>query len=399
MPQLPGRPFQRIAQGLPGLLSDGSPLLDLGIGLLSSSGPSTDPRAGSFGASLADAMQFASERQRQTLVNQLLREQMTARQRQQQALARLPGLLSDTSVAEAAPTQIRSDDSLGLNVDIPGRQSLVPRTSTPGGRRELLGLLPDVAPGALAEQALAQAFPEPQKPGGTELTLQAAERRLGRLTPEQVLEIAGGTGTVINVGQNKLDEPLSTSDLNRVRLPDGSPVELGTTARQAREAGARVFTDAELKRKDSIDNALNTLNTLEQLALDPETGVFVDNGGSRLTNNMVARLANGLVNGLGAFAGTDASIRRTQFNATSQGAIASLVRSMGESGALAEGDVTRALSLIPQLGAAPATERQARAQFETLREIISQGVEKLGGQEAANTVDLGGGVTLRFLED
>jgi hypothetical protein len=56
------------------------------------------------------------------------------------------------------------------------------------------------------------------------------------------------------------------------------------------------------------------------------------------------------------------------------------VRSLGDAGALSEGDVTRALGLIPELGATPATEREARAKFTELRKIISGGVDRLNAQ-------------------
>jgi len=88
------------------------------------------------------------------------------------------------------------------------------------------------------------------------------------------------------------------------------------------------------------------------------------------------------VNGLGSLLGTEASVRRSVFSDTSLGAIGGLVRSMGEAGSLSDGDVTRALALIPQLGATPDTEHEARAKLAELRKIISRGVERSGSQRA-----------------
>ena len=128
-----------------------------------------------------------------------------------------------------------------------------------------------------------------------------------------------------------------------------------------------------------------------------EDGVFVDNGGSLLTSNVLSRLGNGIANGLGSMLGTEQSVRREIFTETARGSISRLVKSMGEAGNLSDGDVSRALSLIPELGATPDTEAKARAKLTELRKIIAQGVSRLGGSRGEDeAIDLGGGVTLRF---
>lgn len=223
---------------------------------------------------------------------------------------------------------------------------------------------------------------------------------LGRdLSEREALTLAGG-GALFEVDEDddEADKPLSATDLARVRQADGSPFPFGTTAAEAQAAGARVFSEAELKQERDVSSALNTLSTLEEMAVGPD-GVFKDEGGSVLTNNVLSRLGSGIVNGLGSLLGTDASIRRSVFNDTSMGAIGSLVRSMGEAGSLSDGDVARALSLIPQLGSTPDTEAKAKANLAELRKIISRGVDKFGGNAASSgRVDLGGGVSLQFLD-
>lgn len=223
--------------------------------------------------------------------------------------------------------------------------------------------------------------------------LDVVEGRLGRaLTSEEVMKLAGG-GTTINIGDKEAEKPIPVTQLPNVRLPDGSTPPLGTTFGEAEEAGARVFSTAELDRRQKTETALNTLDSLEQMAVGPN-GVFVDYGGSPLTNNMLARAANGILDGLAAFGGSEGSVRRAVYTATAQGSISSLVRSMGEAGSLSDGDVQRALALIPMLGALPVTEKQARAQFKELRSIISQGAAALGEAPA----DLGGGVTVEWID-
>lgn len=223
-------------------------------------------------------------------------------------------------------------------------------------------------------------YSKPEKPAAPDTTEAAKkvrdlEAQLGRrLTDPERLDIFGIKP--IDVKPDEQDKPLSPTDLVRLRLPDGSSLPLGTTSRQAAAAGAKAYSDTELTRQVNTSTALNTLGEIKSLALGKD-GAFVDNGGSPLTNNVLARLANGISNGLGAFVGTDASMRRDVFNSTARGSISSLVRSMGEAGSLSDGDVSRALSLIPQLGAKPDTEATARAKFEELQKIISRGATGL----------------------
>lgn len=207
--------------------------------------------------------------------------------------------------------------------------------------------------------------------------LQAIEGYLGRkLNDKEAFTVIGAGELFKAPAGDDLDKPLSPTDLTRLRLPNGATLPFGTTSRQAMQSGAKAFSEADLTRQANISGAMNTLTELKSMALGKD-GVFRDNGGSVVTNNRLARLANGFSNGMGALFGTDASMRREVFNATSQGSISSLVRAMGEAGSLSDGDVKRALSLIPSLGAAPATEAQAKIQFEELEKIIGKGAQNL----------------------
>lgn len=222
-------------------------------------------------------------------------------------------------------------------------------------------------------------YTEPQKPEAPDISEAAKkagelEKIVGRpLTEREKLDLFG---IAPDAKADELDKPLSPTDLVRLRLPNGSSLPLGTTSRQAAAAGAKAYSDTELTRQVNTSTALNTLSEIKNLALG-KNGAFVDNGGSPLTNNVLARIANGISNGLGAFAGTEASMRRDVFNSTARGSISSLVRSMGEAGSLSDGDVNRALSLIPQLGAKPDTEATARAKFDELQKIVSRGASGL----------------------
>ena len=237
-------------------------------------------------------------------------------------------------------------------------------------------------------QQLYRAPPKTQPPDISDAgkKVRDMEAYLGRkLTPAEALTIAGA-GELFKPSAEELDKPLSPTDLTKLRLPDGSTLPMGTTGRQAATAGAKAYSDTELTRQVNVSTALNTLGELRDLAVGKD-GVFVGNGGSPLTNNMLARLANGTNNAMGAFFGTQDSMRRDVFNSTAQGSISSLIRSLGDAGALSDGDVKRALSLIPVLGVSPDTEATAKLKFDELQKIVSRGANSLKSSGSSDQSD------------
>src|SRR5690554_3599620 len=124
---------------LQGLLAGGDPLFDFGIGLLGAS----SPRVGGVGVgeAVAQAQQFAQNRQQQALQLQAMRESMLQRQRQQQAQEQIAGLLGQQTIAQAPPT---ADDPLAA--DVPGLLGMVPTIQTPEGQQQLMGLLAQADP-------------------------------------------------------------------------------------------------------------------------------------------------------------------------------------------------------------------------------------------------------------
>jgi hypothetical protein len=243
--------------------------------------------------------------------------------------------------------------------------------------------------------------PEDVEPSEAERKLAIIRSEFGRdPTPAEVARVLG---IEPKDDDDVLSEQIKPTDLHRVRLPDGTSPPLGTTWGEARAMGAKVYSTEELKRERDIEDAMHLLDQLESLAFSE--GVFLDAGGSILTENVLARSVRGILNGLGALAGTDAAKRRAVFDANARGTLARIVRAMGESGALAEGDIQRAIALLPRLGAVPQTERQARMHFQELRAILSRGAENLerragddGATQPAGPIDLGGGVTVEFLD-
>lgn len=241
---------------------------------------------------------------------------------------------------------------------------------------------------------------EEAKPTEFEQKLRTVTTLIGRpLTETEVLRAAG---LAPEEGKDVLNEQIPPDRVNRVLLPDGTPVPVGTTWGEAQRMGARVFSEADLKRQQQISDAVHLLDRLQGMAF--EDGVFKDAGGSLITDNVLARTVHGIANGIGALVGTSASKRREIYNNMSRGTIGPLIRALGESGALAEGDVKRAIDLLPKLGATPDTEEQARIQFDELREILTRGAMNLqarsggGGMEASGPIELGGGVTATWID-
>lgn len=121
---------------MPGLL-DGAlnnPLINIGLGLLSAGGPSDRPV--SIGQGLGQGVQLAQGAQQQNLRNQLIRSRLEDDSRRRGASAKLSGLLG-------------------------------------GGDNPTLGLLTDIAPGAVAQGLIGQAFPN-RRPDSVLSRLQAA---------------------------------------------------------------------------------------------------------------------------------------------------------------------------------------------------------------------------------
>lgn len=195
--------------------------------------------------------------------------------------------------------------------------------------------------------------------------LGTVETYLGRrLTDEEVLKLAGG-GTTINIG-DKLNEPIPVSQIQNVRLPDGSPVPIGTTFQQAREMGAQVVSPAEQQRGLQQEAALAILDEVEQLALGPG-GLFTN-----VEPGFVNRAGAALLHGLSMLTQDDPSAALYEDRVRSS--LAPIVRLFGETGALAEGDVQRALGSFPRTFPLPDTREVAQQKLRRLREYITIGL-------------------------
>lgn len=370
----------RIGSGIQGLL--GNPLVQ-GVGMAAAAG--ANPLLG-----LLAAPAIQSSRDRKAAELELLRQGVRRRQRQEAAQEELTGLLGRREFIQSPVGLL----NLEGGVDVLPAQRSVPAVQTPEGQQQLMSILTQLSPDAVASGMLGQVFPDPSS---FERKLTTVEGRLGRdLTDDEVLKLAGG-GTTINVGgESKLDEPIPISSVSNVRLPGGQAVPIGTTFRQAREMGAQVLSSEEQKRSTQADQALGILEELERLALG-SGGIF-----PQVSPGLANRAAAAIQFGLDAL--TQKDPRASQFHDLTQSTVAPFVRFLGDSGALAEGDVQRALGLLPRIFPLPDTGEVAAAKLRTLREIIELGVRNLNRQESQgslpsqNVIDLGGGFSVEFID-
>lgn len=201
---------------------------------------------------------------------------------------------------------------------------------------------------------------------GLEARFEAIEKRLGRaLSQDEILQLAGAAPQA----NENLNLPIPIPQLNSVRLPDGSPVPLGTTFAEARAAGAQISNQTERDRLQQADAALSVINQLEELAIG-EDGVL-----SNVDTGFLNRAVAGLGFGLEILEQNDP--RASLFRDLSQGTIGPLIRSLGEKGALSDGDVNRALSLLPSIFPLPDSGPVATQKLKDLRGLISKGVSNL----------------------
>jgi hypothetical protein len=338
----------------------------LASGLLSAAGPQRRPVSlgQAIGNALPEAMSARSDRIESGIRNDMLRRQIEEIDRRRGA-------------------------SSALNDFIAGSSSLTPELKSFVGTAAKID--PSAAMGMLARVPglLGPVQPEISDAGRK---LRDVGATLGRdLTEREVFALSGASG-LFDPADNELDKPLSPTDLGRVRRPDGSAFPLGTTFREAQEGHAGVFSADDLKRKQSVDSALGLLNDLKKLQGDiDESGVIPGVG-----SNMLARLANGVGNAIGAVVGTEASDARAVFRDLSRGTIAPLVRTLGDAGALSDGDVERALALLPDNGGLlPDSTRLAGAKLDELEQIFRRAAAGLSTADATPKMDAGGGV--RFL--
>lgn len=248
-----------VLDGIGGLLVEGNPMFDIGLGLLAASGPSAQPP--SLGQAFAHAAQFASGRGAERLKLESERSRLRAQ-------GQLGRLLTDTTTLQGPSRDVQGmgGESIG---SVPGAKAQVPRIATAEGRREAFGLLGEIAPDQITGGLLAQLMPQPSS---IEQKIAAVESNIGRrLTPQETLQIAGGTS--IHVGnQQQPSRFMSPEELQAAGLPPTTVATGGIVVgtNQIDPGSIKILNEprqssaAEDSRTVEIAVGLSTLDGLER---------------------------------------------------------------------------------------------------------------------------------------
>jgi hypothetical protein len=349
-----------------------SPGAAFGLGLLGNSGPS--PMPVSFGQAVARAGDYAWQRQaesdRLAMIQAQQVMQLRALAAQQQNKGQLDAFLRNLAVSQDGNKPVTSPLLANL---VANYTAVDPRIGAELAMK---------APGLLGPAPQ----PELSEAGKKVRDLEAA---LGRkLTDREALTINGG-GALFEAKPDELDKVLSPNDLRSLRRPDGTPFAVGTTMRTAQDAGAMVVSDDALKRKQQLDQALGVLVQLKGLQGKIDQSGLIAGVGS----NILARFANGIGNAFTYVAGTQSAETRALFKDLSKGTVAPLIRTLGESGALSDEDVERALALLPEnSGALPDSTTLANSKLNELANIFQRAAVNLSPTGAPVAGAQGGGV-------
>lgn len=332
-----------------GLLAN--PLFNVGTGLLAAGLDS--PR--SFGQALGQGLQFGRQQQTAAVRNQLVRERVLANQAALKAQTRRENAL------KMLQSRLQGDDTQG-----------------PLGREEALGLLSEIAPAQTAQSLLGQILPPQQRATGfsrnkAELVAEGLARGLTRPQAEdRANKLLKQGGTTVNVGTPL--KPFTPAELKNLRTPEGDIPPIGTTPADAKALGLTVLTTEQQKSLDTAGKFKPVMDRLEKLALG-KGGVFT---------NVKPGLANRFRAGMDLFI---SSLDRqnpnvAEFDSLAKGTVAPIIRQLGDAGALSDGDVKRALGLLPQIQGdflLPDTREDAKRKLDTLRSILERGEKKLRG--------------------
>ena len=227
----------------------------------------------------------------------------------------------------------------------------------------------------------AQGMPEMYDPQYVQQELQAglsvAERLSADLAERRFRETRRHNRATENRPSHSITinntKPMSLADLQKLRLPDGSVPPIGMTAAEAREAGATLTTTDEAKAGAKALNGISIIDEIESLALGKggesrKSGIFVGRKPGVL--NSLKAQGQGMVQQV-----SQDDPRYAEYDSLVNGALAPLVKSLGDSGAITDSDASRVGRLIPQVGD---TEEVARRKLKSIRRILAPAIKRAG---------------------
>lgn len=277
------------------------------------------------------------------LQNEQLRNQIRQQNRQQQATQQLSGLLQPNTAGPGIQATPQQRDS------------------------RIMGLLSQIAPEAVATSMLRQEKPDRMTATMKEMDAFGFPRTAEGFRDFMVMKEQGSTV--------REDKPVSITDLARLELPDGSPVPPGTLYSELPRLGARIVTSDERKDATKKEAALRIVDHARSYA-----DLFEVSPG--LLNRVAA------AGEAGRQLLTQENPRYAEYHSYVNGVLSPVVKALGESGALAEGDVGRASALFPEVFPFPDTKEVADSKFNALESILRPALrkhEQLTGEDLMST--------------
>lgn len=272
-----------LRERLGGLLGGQSTLGNLGIGLLAASGPRAQGTS-NVGARIAEASQFASQRQQEAMRNDLIRQEMLKRKRQQEAQQQIQGLLG-------APQREAPGQPIA-----PGTGPMATQDMRQG---ELMGLLAQASPDQFNAGLLGQMFGQQQE----------------RAEPAFVRELrAAGLDPATGEGQQILLDRLRNQDDGgnldqqlRILQTQMAAFQLDEKRRERLEQ-ERTESQQRAGRERAIQNNLQDVSKLADLNRDLE-GTFLEAG---IPASNIRRTSMSALNAALEAAGVDRTEQREQ---------------------------------------------------------------------------------------
>jgi hypothetical protein len=399
-----------------GLLADGllgNPLFNLGVGLLSASGPSPQPV--SLGQALGSAVQFAGQQQSRASQNQALREQMTQQARQRQAREQLfEQLQGGTANAQLPQLPAPFGATTSAAQALPGGEQPTGLLGQP--QQNQLGLLAQAFPEQFGQAAIGQLFPQQRADTSLVRNLQAAGIDPMSAEGQEIIRqnLTGGQQS------EQLDQILKGLQIQQIQ----------TQREEAATTKERETADARLSVFNTFD-ALNEIVTINDRLEGTigETGAGFDE---------IRRAASGPLSVLiGLLGGDERKARQVaaDFNRmeqlTTNNAINSLFGDQVGGGTLTNQKLDTFLQTKPGISRPPDTNRRILADMLesnlqsadklkinlSNREAIEARIKQLRGEdppqrrqerresgrrnqrpEKSPPVDLGNGMTLEFVD-
>lgn len=238
---------------------------------------------------------------------------------------------------------------------------------------------------ALQERGLALMTPDAMdKPTDFQRNFEYLKQANPNLTEMEYFRMLhpGPAQTRVNVNLPKMDQPMSLEDLQRLRLPNGQPVPIGTTMREAGAMGAQVGQTKEQSEKGSAaEVSADAIKTLGQ-NLNPTTTV---------KDTVIESLRNapGLIGQVSSVAAGAAGIPTNtgavKFNQASQQAAAQTLKILSGASATDE-EFQRIKNLYPQLTDSPETKA---IKYNSMLDQTQAIVERAKSQGVTNLPDLG----------